>query len=100
MSVNIITMGFHALSEPIRIEIIELLQVSELCVCDLCTAIEMPQSKISFHLKILKEARLVDSRQEGRWMYYSLNRSQFVLLQDYLKAYTSVSSTVKAKACL
>ncbi len=76
--------GFHALSDPIRISVIELLRQRELCVCDLCDALEISQSKLSFHLKTLKEASLVNSRQEGRWIYYSLNISQFQALEQYL----------------
>jgi ArsR family transcriptional regulator len=81
---HLIIAGFHALSEPIRIKVIELLRQRELCVCDLCDALEISQSKLSFHLKNLKEANLVNSRQEGRWIYYSLNLPQFQLLEQYL----------------
>ena len=81
---TIIMAGFHALSDPIRIAVIELLTKNELCVCDLCSRLEVSQSKLSFHLKNLKEAHLIHSRQEGRWMYYSLNLAQFAYLQEYL----------------
>lgn len=80
----LIARGFHALSDPIRISVIELLRQRELCVCDLCDALEISQSKLSFHLKTLKEANLVTTRQEGRWIYYSLNISQFQALEKYL----------------
>ncbi|MEA5553730.1 metalloregulator ArsR/SmtB family transcription factor [Anabaena cylindrica UHCC 0172] len=81
---NVIVAGFHALSDPIRISVLELLRQRELCVCDLCDALGINQSKLSFHLKNLKEARLVNSRQEGRWIYYSLNLPQFQVLDQYL----------------
>ncbi|MGK7938425.1 MAG: ArsR/SmtB family transcription factor [Xenococcaceae cyanobacterium] len=76
--------GFHALSDPLRIAVIELLTKQELCVCDLCSRLEVNQSKLSFHLKNLKEANLIRPRQEGRWIYYSLNVPQFAYLEDYL----------------
>ena len=76
--------GFHALSDPLRISVIELLRKQELCVCDLCDSLGVSQSKLSFHLKTLKEADLVKSRQEGRWIYYSLNLRQFTVLEEYL----------------
>jgi ArsR family transcriptional regulator len=57
------------------------------------------QSKLSFHLKILKEAGLVSSRQEGRWIYYSLNLSQFVVLEQYLAEFRRFSSMLPARAC-
>ncbi|MEA5574825.1 metalloregulator ArsR/SmtB family transcription factor [Anabaena sp. UHCC 0451] len=81
---HLIAEGFHALSDPIRIRVIELLRQRELCVCDLCDILEINQSKLSFHLKNLKEAGLVNSRQEGRWIYYSLNLPQFQVLEQYL----------------
>lgn len=80
----LIAAGFHALSDPLRISVLELLRKRELCVCDLCEALEVSQSKLSFHLKTLKEAGLVHSRQEGRWIYYSLNLPQFSVLEEYL----------------
>jgi ArsR family transcriptional regulator len=81
---NLIISGFHALSDPIRIKVIELLRHRELCVCDLCDTLDISQSKLSFHLKNLKEANLVNARQEGRWIYYSLNLHQFQMLEQYL----------------
>ncbi len=79
--------GFHALSEPIRIQVIELLQEGEFCVGDMCDRLSIAQSKLSFHLKTLKEAGLVTARQQGRWMYYSLNADRFNVLEGYLNGY-------------
>ncbi len=79
--------GFHALSEPIRLQILELLKSGELCVCELADRLNLKQSKLSFHLKTLKEAGLLRSRQEGKWIYYSLNLSQLVDLEQYLAEY-------------
>jgi ArsR family transcriptional regulator, arsenate/arsenite/antimonite-responsive transcriptional repressor len=76
--------SFHALSEPLRLSVLELLLSQELCVCDLCDRLKVSQSKLSFHLKTLKEAGLIRSRQEGRWIYYSLNVAQFAVLEQYL----------------
>jgi ArsR family transcriptional regulator, arsenate/arsenite/antimonite-responsive transcriptional repressor len=81
---HLIAAGFHALSDPLRISVLELLRQREICVCDLCDALGVNQSKLSFHLKTLKEAGLVNSRQEGRWIYYSLNLRQFSVLEEYL----------------
>ncbi|MGL5874496.1 MAG: ArsR/SmtB family transcription factor [Xenococcaceae cyanobacterium] len=75
---------FHALSEPLRLSIVKLLLSQELCVCDICDRLNVSQSKLSFHLKTLKEAGLIRSRQEGRWIYYSLNVAQFAILEQYL----------------
>jgi ArsR family transcriptional regulator len=63
---------FHALSDPIRLSILELLRGGERCVCDLQDDLDTAQSKLSFHLKVLKEAGLVSDRREGRWSYYTI----------------------------
>jgi len=81
---TIIMTGFHALSDSLRLKIVQLLQQQELCVCDLCDLLSVSQSKLSFHLKTLREAKLVYPRQSGRWIYYSLNLTQFALLEQYL----------------
>ena len=91
--------GFHALSDPIRLQVLELLRSQELCVCELCDRLGVTQSKLSFHLKNLKEAELVRSRQEGRWIYYSLNLSQFVLLEQYLSEFRRFSPILPARPC-
>jgi ArsR family transcriptional regulator len=64
---------FHALSDPTRLSILQRLRFGERCVCELTDALEAAQSRLSFHLKVLKDAGLVTDRREGRWMYYTLN---------------------------
>jgi len=65
---------FHALSDETRLEILRRLRLGERCVCDLTDALDAAQSRLSFHLKVLKDAGLVTDRREGRWMYYTLDR--------------------------
>lgn len=96
---DLIICGFHALSEPLRIKVLDLLREQELCVCELCEILLVTQSKLSFHLKTLKEAGLVRSRQEGRWIYYSLNLAQFVVLEQYLAEFRRFSSILPARSC-
>ncbi len=96
---SLMVSGFHALSEPLRIQVLELLRNQELCVCDLCEKLGVTQSKLSFHLKNLKEAELVRSRQEGRWIYYSLNLPQFVVLEQYLADFRRFSPILPARPC-
>lgn len=64
---------FHALSDETRLSILQRLRFGERCVCDMTDALDAAQSRLSFHLKVLKEAGLVTDRREGRWMYYTLN---------------------------
>lgn len=63
---------FHALSDETRIGILEMLRDGERCVCDLQSDLEAAQSRLSFHLKVLRDAGLVTDRKEGRWSYYTI----------------------------
>jgi ArsR family transcriptional regulator len=60
---------FHALSDETRLQLLELLREGEQCVCDLTDALDAAQSRLSFHLKTLKDAGLVTDRKQGRWVY-------------------------------
>jgi ArsR family transcriptional regulator len=66
---------FKALSDETRLRIVKLLENGELCVCHLVAAVDMSQPKVSFHLKVLKEAGLVKDRREAKWMHYRLNEA-------------------------
>lgn len=68
---------FHALSDETRIELIRLLRKGERCVCDLTGALDAAQSRLSFHLKVLKDAGIVSDRKQGRWVHYALNEGAF-----------------------
>ena len=74
----------RALAEPIRLQVVQTLQHGERCVCDLTGDLDLAQSKLSFHLKVLKEAGLIRARQEGRWIYYRLEPTALIALQDWL----------------
>ena len=63
---------FHALSDETRLAVVQMLGDGERCVCDLQAALDVAQSRLSFHLKVLKEAGLVTDRKDGRWSYYPL----------------------------
>ena len=63
---------FHALSDETRLGILEMLRDGERCVCDLQADLDAAQSRLSFHLKVLREAGLVTDRREGRWAYYTI----------------------------
>ena len=76
---------FHALSDDTRVEIVEMLSHGERCVCDLTSALDAAQSRLSFHLKTLKDAGLVTDRRDGRWVYYTLNREALNEMVDFLQ---------------
>ena len=57
---------FHALSDETRLEIIELLRKGERCVCELTDSLDAAQSRLSFHLRVLRDAGIVRDRKDGR----------------------------------
>ena len=77
---------FHALSDETRLEIMERLKDGEQCVCDLTDALKTGQSRLSFHLKVLKDAGLITDRPEGRWTYYSFNREVLEELEEVVQS--------------
>ncbi len=73
-----------ALADPIRLEVIHVLAKGERCVCDLTTELNLPQSKLSFHLKVLREAGLLADRHSGRWICYRLQPDALAALEAWL----------------
>ncbi len=67
--------AFRALSDPTRLRIFLLLMERELCVCELMFILDMPQSRISHQLRLLRDADLVEDKREGRWIIYAMPRS-------------------------
>lgn len=94
-----VVLGFKALSDPIRLQVIDLLREQEVCVCDLSEHLNVPQSKLSFHLKTLKDANLIRSRREKRWIYYSLNLPRLAELEQYLSDIRRFSPMLPARVC-
>ena len=90
---------FHALSDETRLRIIEQLQEGEQCVCDMTDTFRTGQSRLSFHLKVLKEAGLINDRPEGRWVYYSLNDEAVEELQEIINWLRIRSHKSSKKGC-
>jgi ArsR family transcriptional regulator len=63
---------FKAMSDPIRLRLLNLIADQEVCVCYFVEAIEAPQPTISRHLAYLRRSGLVNARRDGKWMHYSL----------------------------
>jgi ArsR family transcriptional regulator, arsenate/arsenite/antimonite-responsive transcriptional repressor len=63
---------FQAVAEETRFRIVQRLAGGERCVCDLQDELDAAQSRLSFHLRKLKDAGVVSDRRDGRWVYYSL----------------------------
>ena len=79
----------RALAEPIRLQVIETLAGGERCVCELTSELGLAQSKLSFHLKVLKQAGLITAREEGRWVYYTLRPETIDHLRTWLAQLTN-----------
>ena len=89
---------FHALSDGTRLSILQRLRLGERCVCDLTDALDAAQSRLSFHLKVLKDADLVTDRREGRWMYYTLNPETLIEVAELLDGLVAAPSAAERKA--
>lgn len=74
-----------ALSDPIRVRILLPIFQQELCVCEIADALELPQSTLSTHLQVLREAGLVKTRRVGKWVYYSLQEEKRPYLSAFLE---------------
>ena len=94
-----LTRQFQALSDETRLQIIDMLRKRERCVCDLTEVLDSGQSRLSFHLKVLKDAGLVTDRREGRWSYYSLNPETFAQLEEFVGELPSTKLSVLASRC-
>ncbi len=75
---------FKALADPTRLRIVRLLRQGELCVCELMFVLEMEQSRVSHHMRILREAGLAEDRREGRWIIYRVPDGARALLEGLI----------------
>lgn len=82
-----------ALADPLRLQLVQSLARKEQCVCELTDALGQAQSKLSFHIKVLKESGLILDRQEGRWIHYRLNPVAFKNLENWLCALARICQT-------
>jgi ArsR family transcriptional regulator len=89
---------FHALSDETRLEIVAMLSNGERCVCDLMDALDVAQSRLSFHLKVVKDAGIVMDRKDGRWVHYSLNRERIEEMEALVHS-MKPSSRARVASC-
>lgn len=75
---------FQAVAEETRFAIVRLLSGGERCVCELQDELDAAQSRLSFHLRKLKDAGIVTDRRDGRWVYYSLVPETLEEMRAYL----------------
>lgn len=90
---------FHALSDETRLAILARLRHGEQCVCELTQALDAAQSRLSFHLKTLKDAGLVTDRKAGRWTYYAIDPGALAALEEELEALQPAVQPARGGPC-
>ncbi len=74
-----------AMGDPCRLAILKFLREGERCVCEMMIALNRPQSSISHHLSILKDAGLIKERKDGKWSYYRLSDGAVIEIINQVK---------------
>jgi ArsR family transcriptional regulator len=88
---------FKALGDPVRLRLLSMIASAgggEVCVCDLTGAFVLTGPTISHHLKVLREAGLVDSDRRGTWVYYRVVPAALVLLGGLLEVSEAAVSVI------
>ena len=85
---------FKALSDEKRIDILQLLQNGEQCACVLLEKLNLTQSGLSYHMKILTNSKIIESRQEGKWTYYKISEKQCHNLANLLLEITQLKEGI------
>jgi ArsR family transcriptional regulator len=83
---------FKAFCDENRLQILKLLRSGEKCACVLLEKLDIGQSTLSHHMKILVQSGIVDSRNEGKWIYYSISEQGAQSAKDLLDKLTAVKS--------
>lgn len=86
---------FKALSDEKRLEILEQLRGGEKCACVLLEHMDIGQSGLSYHMRILSDSGIVIGRQEGKWTYYKLSESGREYAVTLLKKLTTPNTEKK-----
>jgi ArsR family transcriptional regulator len=89
----------YALGDETRLDILGLLDGCERCVCELTARLDAAQSRLSFHLKVLKDAGLISHRKQGRWSYYAIVPMAFREVEDFLREVRTAAGPAAAAAC-
>ena len=94
---------FKAFCNETRLMVLSLLQSGEKCACELLEEVNVGQSTLSHHMKILVDSSVVNVREEGKWMYYSISKSgsdkAAELLLDLTEVTADETDGKKKKCC-
>lgn len=78
---------YKAMSDETRLKILEMLIKEELCACHILEVFNITQPTLSFHMKVLVECDLVESRKDGNWMRYKLNQVRVRELNQFMNQF-------------
>ena len=90
---------FKAFCDEKRLKILELLRGGEKCACVLLEQLNLGQSGLSYHMKILTESGIVESRQEGKWTHYKISEKGSAYAGILLKKLTTPNAVTEEKIC-
>lgn len=90
---------FKALCDERRQRILELLQGGEKCACVLIEQMDMPQSSLSYHMKILCDSGIVTGREEGKWTHYRISPEGSARAVELLREITATAEAPNGCAC-
>ena len=90
---------FKALCDENRVAIVKLLQSGEKCACNISDALNLSQSKLSYHMKILCESKIVECWYVGKWTYYQINKTGSEFAIDLLKGVTKINESQSSCSC-
>ena len=90
---------FKAFCDERRLLILELLRGGEKCACKLLESLDIGQSALSYHMKILVESGIVDSRQEGKWTHYKISEKGSAYATTLLKKLTTPNTAKEENKC-
>ncbi len=88
---------FKALADETRLKIVEMLSCGEMCACDILESFQITQPTLSYHMKILTDCGLVNSRKDGSWIRYSTNAEQVGKIQEFWINISTVQQTCICK---
>jgi Predicted transcriptional regulators len=91
--------AFKAFCDEKRLRILELLRGGEKCACVLLEQLDLGQSGLSYHMKILVESGVIESRQEGKWTHYKISEKGSANAADLLKELTTPNAQTEDNIC-
>ena len=86
---------FKAFCDENRLQILEMLKEGEICACKILEKLNIVQSTLSHHMKILLDAKIVNARKEGKWTHYSISKKGFEEAKKILNYYGENREKVK-----